>query len=625
MAMELVAVTKDAVQILEFQAGAEMPAEPTHTFPPVPTAEGYGWSADGKLLGLADAASGGVTVYDASEKYAVVCKVLPLIGGPVRGFYFSPLGTFLVTYERHIKEKGDNIGVWDIASGELQRSFVLKNYTEMTWPPMKWTSTETHCCRMVQDGVVVMAGKLQKDDETTARITAPGIMAFEVAPKGFAGSEGHVAIVIGESKGQPARCQIFRLDALTAPTAAKSFYKVQRVTMRWNNVGSALLVLTAMDVDDTGKNYYGNTNLYFMRPDGQQDSIVASASDGPVHDVQWNPTQDEFFLLHGDLPCQMMLFDGKKGTKKMEFGKAHRNTIRWNNFGRFLFLGGFGQLAGDTDFWDKPGKNNLGSVRMECCVVSSWAPDGRHFLGATTSPRMRVDNKIQIYDYCGSLLGQLDYEELLWASWRPRPRGAFQDRPPSPDRKQRPSEAKASGPAPKKQAYRPPGARGGGGLAALLRQELGSTAGESHTTAVKVGTAAASAQHPLPPGATFVDESKAASSSSSAARNARKKKAKEAAKAVDEASQQEQLAPALQPVEPSAPSTSSPNGGAAAESKPDDEGADAEKKARALRKKLREIEKLKEKHEKDLEPNQRQKMAQEADLLRQLADLGAEA
>merc|ERR1719230_1249992 len=48
--------------------------------------------------------------------------------------------------------------------------------------------------------------------------------------------------------------------------------------------------------------------------------------------------------------------------------------------------------------------------------------------------------------------------------------------------------ASARGPAePKKQAYRPPGARSaGGGLADLLRSELGSTSAESTTTATKV-------------------------------------------------------------------------------------------------------------------------------------------
>lgn len=39
---------------------------------------------------------------------------------------------------------------------------------------------------------------------------------------------------------------------------------------------------------------------------------------------------------------------------------------------------------------------------------------------------MRVDNKIEIFDYLGSHLGSLPFEELLLAGWRPRPRGAFQ-------------------------------------------------------------------------------------------------------------------------------------------------------------------------------------------------------
>ena len=55
-----------------------------------------------------------------------------------------------------------------------------------------------------------------------------------------------------------------------------------------------------------------------------------------------------------------------------------------------------------------------------------------------------------------------------------------------------------------------------------------------------------------------------------------------------------------------------------------DQTQDVEKKARAIKKKLREIEKLKEKPEKDLDPLQRQKIAQEAEFLQQLRDLGEE-
>merc|ERR1719409_594678 len=106
----------------------------------------------------------------------------------------------------------------------------------------------------------------------------------------------------------------------------------------------------------------------------------------------------------------------------------------------------------------------MGSTRITCCVVPEWSPDGRHFIGATTSPRMRVDNCIKIYDYMGNHFDTVNFEQLLFAGWRPRLRGAFQDRPPSPGRSG--PKAGAAGPgaaAPKKQAYRPPGARGGAG------------------------------------------------------------------------------------------------------------------------------------------------------------------
>merc|ERR1711904_207246 len=52
-----------------------------------------------------------------------------------------------------------------------------------------------------------------------------------------------------------------------------------------------------------------------------------------------------------------------------------------------------------------------------------------------------------------------------------------------------------------------------------------------------------------------------------------------------------------------------------------DEG---EKKVRALRKKLRDIEKLKEKPEKDLDPLQKEKIKGEADIRKQMRELGAE-
>lgn len=634
--MDFFAVTRTSVNVYTFRPDEEDALEPSFTFPPVNTADACEWSVDGTLLGLVEPSTGGVAVYNAGASYAKLCEVPPLVGGPVRNFYFSPLASHLVTHERYVKDGGNNVGVWDAKTGELRFSFTLKKMTEMTWPPLKWTALETHCCRMVHDGVQIMPGSCERESEEMSRINAPGIMAFEVAPRGAGTGPTHVAICIAESKGQPAKCQIFRLDDPSQATASKNFFKAQSVTMKWNNTGSSLLVKTSMEVDDTGKSYYGGSNLYFLRADGEESCIVAAAEGGAIHDVQWNPTQDEFVLLHGSLPCPATLHEGKKGAKRMDFGTGHRNTIRWNNFGRFFVLGGYGQLLGDTDFWDKPGKRLMGATRMECCVVCGWAPDGRHFLTATTAPRMRVDNKIQIFDYCGSHLANLQFDELLLAGWRPRPRGAFQDRPPSPGRTKVDNARAGAAPEPKKQAYRPPGARGGGGLAELLRKELGSTSADSTTTATKVFASGPAQSIPaLPPGVSPDEYLKAGGAKDSASsRNARKKKAKDAAQAAAEATEREKFVAALSPSaggskpeakfepptrssEPIQPVTIS------RAQEPAGEVSEVEKKVRALRKKLRDIEKLKEK-EGPLDPLQKQKIDGEADIIFQIRELGAE-
>lgn len=630
--MELVAVAKSGVHVYSFNVDQGLDfAEPTHSFKAVNTAEGCAWSPDGSLLGCANP-RGGVTIYNPAEDYTQLCEVPPLVGGPIRSFYFSPLGSNLVTHERWQKDAGANVGIWDAKTGELRFSFILKKITDMTWPPLKWTSLETHCCRMVADGVVVMPGSLEKDGKE-GKITAPGIMAFEVAPRGAGTGPPHIAICIAESKGAPAKCQIIRMDENLPVTATKVFYKAQSVTFQWNNVGTAALVKTMTETDDSGKSYYGGAHLYFLRADGEESCVVATPDEGAIHDVAWSPTQDEFFILQGDLPCTMALHEGRKGQRKVEFGRGHRNTIRWNNFGRFLVCGGYGQLLGDTDFWDKSGKQLMGNARLECCVASAWAPDGRHFLAATTSPRMRVDNKIVIYDYCAQKTSQMPFEELMLASWRPRPRGAFQDRPPSPDR------AKAAGAAGKaaakpaaKAAYRPPGARGGSGLASLLRQELGSTQAESSTTATRVGQGV---QQNLPPGMAPPEPSKQQSgksgSGTAASRNARKKAAIAAAEAAAQADASAPQAPVAAEVKeakpkeaPTAASGGYPAAASGAAKGPASDNPEVEKKVRALRKKFRDIQKLKETEPSKLDKLQREKIEGEGDLVRQMAELGAE-
>jgi len=143
-----------------------------------------------------------------------------------------------------------------------------------------------------------------------------------------------------------------------------------------------------------------------------------------------------------------------------QFSEAHRNTILWSPHGRFLCLGGFGNLSGDMDFWDINKKAIMGSAKATCAVDFSWSPDGRHFMTASLSPRMKVDNGITIYTYYGEKVLEKKYTELYAAKWRPYLLDVYPDRPQSPSLKDRTKSETKTNAAEKKTfvAYRPPGA-----------------------------------------------------------------------------------------------------------------------------------------------------------------------
>ena len=75
------------------------------------------------------------------------------------------------------------------------------------------------------------------------------------------------------------------------------------------------LFLTHTDVDNTGKSYYGETNLYLVSLDGSFDGMVdlgklgilsngkqlksSADKEGPIYDFNWNPTSREFVVCYG--------------------------------------------------------------------------------------------------------------------------------------------------------------------------------------------------------------------------------------------------------------------------------------------------------------------------------------
>ncbi len=72
-------------------------------------------------------------------------------------------------------------------------------------------------------------------------------------------------------QGQPAAVKVFNVPNFSAAVSQKTFYKGDKVQLKWNKLGTSLIVLAQTEVDKTGKSYYGETNLYLMSASGDFD------------------------------------------------------------------------------------------------------------------------------------------------------------------------------------------------------------------------------------------------------------------------------------------------------------------------------------------------------------------
>lgn len=581
---------------------------------------------------------------------------------------FSTQGSYILTWERASKpEEGEtnpppNLKIWSSTTGEFLYGFSMKNCRRSQWPPVKWTHDEKIAFHLVTNEIHVYDGTVftqQQEVKYIDKVRCKGVTSFSLSvtftPTLFS-VEGKylLSTFVQETKGQPARVSLLRYPDKCGdgenPTSgpvlvSKSFYQAEECLVQWSPKGDAALVLTTTSIDTSGASYYGSTNLYLLLSEnrsglnGEALSVplpsVSKADSGPVLDVAWMPNASKpaaFAVVSGKMPAMASLHNGTTADPTFLFGNSHRNTIVWGQHGRFLTLGGFGNLAGGMDFYDR---NKLKKIPQfdpssgvdlgangntaSCAVGHGWSPSSRYFMVSTTTPRMNVDNGVRLYKYNGLEIRDPNIvswdnskycpDQLLAAEFVPASTGEFPDRAQSPPPKPREgdagdahlvSAAAAAAPAayvPPIGRYVPPGAKRGSGmsLAERMRKEReGSTTG---ATKLFPKAFAASLEKKLPVGMAPANDGK----SKNALRKERQKVAKE--KQEQEEAEEKQR----QEKEEKARLESAAN--------------DPVKKAKKLNKILKQISELKKKDPSSLNEDQKNKIASEAELVKNLAEL----
>ncbi|KAL2915828.1 hypothetical protein HK105_204529 [Polyrhizophydium stewartii] len=475
---------------------------------------------------------------------------------------FSPRETHLSVYVRYNAPKDPdapahrNVSVWNLQTGEEAVSFTQKNMSNWN---VQWAEDESYCARLVGNEIQFYEPK-NFSKGVTNRLKLESISAFSMSP----GKRPVVAVFVPEKNGKPGSVKLFDVASLTKPLSEKSFFRADTVQFHWNSLGTNVLVFTHTDVDATGQSYYGETNLYYLSITGNFDCKVDLNKPGPIHDVCWSPNAKEFVVVYGTMPAKATLFD-HRASALYEFGSDARNQVKFNPHGRLLFIGGFGNLAGDMDVWDRRTLKKLATIHASNSSSCDWSPDGRHIMTSTLYRRLKVDNGIKIWHFTGVLVHKVDVKEMYETAWKFDPSSLWPDRaalsPPPP------GIVVAAPPKPAGK-YRPPGARNNASTTVFYDRD-----------AIDKGIAAG--QRPtLVPGAAVPGA--VPGSAIPGAKPGGKKGNRKGAKNGDDA------AP---PAAPATPAVQQPTGagivpGSALES---------EKKLRQLQKKLRQIEELKQK------------------------------
>ncbi|KAJ3118481.1 hypothetical protein HDU96_001300 [Phlyctochytrium bullatum] len=526
-------------------------------------------------------------VFDNRVEIFDARAIAPVVTIEIKGVAeaaFSPLGTYLSTWVRFVKGTGDeephkNLTLWNVATGSAAVSFTNKN--QNGWN-VQWTSTESHMARTIPNEIHVFASSNLA--EPSAKVKVENLTSFSISPVGTA-----VAAFVPEKKGAPASVRVYAVGGAGTPVAQKSFFNADYVDFHWNNEGSAVLVLTHAEVDKTGQSYYGKSSLHYLSASGNFDAQV-SVGDGPIHSVDWSPNSKEFMVIHGAMPSRATLFDHRAQTL-FDFPPAPRNHVKYSPHGRFIAIGGFGNLSGDLDVWDRMTFAKLSAVHAGNASCCEWSPDGRHLLTATLYRRLKVDNGIRVWHYSGVLVHRVDVKEMYQVAWRADKAELWPKKKalsPAPTPTVQAVEAPVAKP---KGVYRPPGARGKETPTAFTQRDQIFTNGNGADDAA----------------------ADAAPMSKTAQKNAKKRAAKKNAEGASPAT-----------ATPSAPATpaSLP---AFIPTEASAKVAEIEKRLKAVGKKLKSIKELKERKAKGekLEATQLQKIESEAEVVKEMEELQA--
>lgn len=145
--------------------------------------------------------------------------------------------------------------------------------------------------------------------------------------------------------------------------------------------------------DASGKSYYGEHSLQYIRIYKGKNRAFIPVFDNQIQDAIWLPNGEKFIVISGQQPSTATMYNAD-GEPAFEFGKRFRNTMKICPFGNSMMIGGFGNITkGEMDFWSLENLKECGkTTKFPCSSKMEWTACGRYILTSVLYERLKVDN-----------------------------------------------------------------------------------------------------------------------------------------------------------------------------------------------------------------------------------------
>lgn len=403
----------------------------------------------GKHLAVVDFA--GIHIIDVESKQEL--RIIEKKG--IIALEWSPKGTFLITCTK-FKEGSNNLEVWSAETGGKIFECEWKISAKEGPKSLKFDENERFCARQVGKNIIEVfengnfeepklqirsklppLPKLNGEAQEDTRVDNSKFDGFIFCPipsdmKDNSSAPMYLMAwqngeVLSETEDN-GLVYVYDLNSsLQRPKFNIACPRAQNIQILPAPSGHAILVWAQNLNDSSGKSYYGEHNLQYIRVHKGKTRCFIPIFDNQIQDVKWTHSGENFLVVSGQQPATPTMYDAD-GQPICEFGKRFRNTIRICPFDNYLMLGGFGNITkGEMDLWTLDSQTEIGKGKAPCATKIDWSACGRYLLTCVLHERLKVDNSFMIYRANGTkaMVKAVDFQELHSAEWQPFPPGVL--------------------------------------------------------------------------------------------------------------------------------------------------------------------------------------------------------